>query len=561
LSNKNSLYIGEILAGRYRIADMLGEGGMGKVYLAEDLKLKGKKWAVKQCGAMPGNIGQFIDEAEILMTLNHPYLPNIADYYLPEPSDHVGNGYLIMDFIEGQTLQQLFQDQHQQLPVELIVKFSVQICDLFHYLHHRKPSPIIYRDLKPSNIMIDQHHNVRLIDFGTARNYKTGQSSDTIPLGTIAFAAPEQFENDQSDERTDLYTLGALMYFLLSRGKYYFTTRQRLEMIDGRLQKDLADIVHKLLMLNPADRYQEAIEVKHDLERWMGKIADSSDRTGTTQIRERSKTPENKVALILGMYAGAGATFATIAISKALDDWGVAHAVVEYPVNTAEHYALLFGDKYAPPGYVFEADKWLFNTTRETAKPWIEGHTAWYPIHPDDSRYRGVWTMDHTFRMLYTIKSPLTLIDISDVWEVPELDSLFKTADEIFIVVDPQPTKWNATMMQRMKDTLDKLIKCGKSVHLIANRDHLFAARKQWLQSLPLTPLCSIPDIAYSEVVDALWRGRPVQGTNEVKAKLIQSLQPLLNRLAPGNRSQLARRGAALRSRVQGIFKKSRWNG
>jgi serine/threonine protein kinase len=250
-----------MLGDRYQIIKAIGKGGMGTVYLAEDMNVKGKQRAVKELIRKTEEYQQFIDEADILVKLNHPYLPNILDYY---PPNDEGYSYLVMDYINGQTLQELFYQQ--QLSTDKVIKYAVQICDLFQYIHHEREEPIVYRDLKPSNVMIDEQDNVRLIDFGIARNYKEGQYSDTVQIGTVGFAAPEQFENTQSDHRTDLYSLGAMMYYLLSGGKYYSFTQQTLDQFNSNMPQTLNKIVHKLLMYQPQDRYQMAIEVKRKLE-------------------------------------------------------------------------------------------------------------------------------------------------------------------------------------------------------------------------------------------------------------------------------------------------------
>jgi serine/threonine protein kinase len=210
---------GDTLGGRYRIVSLLGQGGMGRVFLAEDLKLKGKKWAVKECLHVGSDVQVFLEEAEMLAQLQHPQLPQLVDYFA---SDTGGFAYLVMDYIQGPTLQDLFERGGRELAVDRVVNYSLQLCELFHYLHSFRPKAIIYRDLKPSNVMINEHDRVRLIDFGVARHFTLGKHADTLQLGTIGFAAPEQLVSAQTDFRSDLYTLGAMMYYLLSRGQYMY---------------------------------------------------------------------------------------------------------------------------------------------------------------------------------------------------------------------------------------------------------------------------------------------------------------------------------------------------
>ncbi len=191
-------------------------------FLAEDVKLAGKEWAVKEIPQRPEDVPHFLEEAQMLARLNHPQLPRIVDYYVVEP-DNVC--FVVMDYIEGQTLQAWFANRQKKADAASVLSFAVQLCDILHYLHSIEPEPVIYRDLKPSNVIIGQDGRIKLVDFGTARSYKAGQNSDTVPLGTIGFASPEQLHGFQTDARSDLYSLGAFMYHLLSGGGYYSVSR------------------------------------------------------------------------------------------------------------------------------------------------------------------------------------------------------------------------------------------------------------------------------------------------------------------------------------------------
>jgi eukaryotic-like serine/threonine-protein kinase len=174
----SQLQIGTTLANRYQIISRIGEGGMGAVFLANDLKLIGKQWAIKESLFHSHQNQGFADEAAILVKLDHPFLPKIIDFF---PPDGKGYSYLITDYVKGQTLQRLFEAS-KSISLDLVIRYAKQLCQVFDYLHHYKPRAIIYRDLKPSNVMIDEQNNVRLIDFGIARNYTTERNSDTVQL-------------------------------------------------------------------------------------------------------------------------------------------------------------------------------------------------------------------------------------------------------------------------------------------------------------------------------------------------------------------------------------------
>ncbi|MFS0839487.1 serine/threonine protein kinase [Paenibacillus sp. 1P03SA] len=256
------LYAGDILGSRYRIVSVAGRGGMGTVYLAEDLKLKGKRWAVKETLRHARDYQRFIDEAEMLIRLQHVHLPGIVDYF---PPDDEGFSYLVMDYIEGETLVERFDRTGGQVGAAAAVNYALQLCDLFHYLHDELPVPMIYRDLKPSNIMIDGQEQVRLIDFGIARHFKNGSPADTVRVGTVGFAAPEQFQQLQTDRRTDLYSLGAVLYYLLSGGKYPYSSTVSLARLNKEVPESLSAVVGKLLEPEPDNRYPNAGKLRADL--------------------------------------------------------------------------------------------------------------------------------------------------------------------------------------------------------------------------------------------------------------------------------------------------------
>jgi serine/threonine protein kinase len=206
------------LANRYQVQKKLGRGGMGAVYLVTDLRLAHKPWAVKEMSDAALTdpqekalaIEAFQREAALLAALNHPNLARVVDYF----EDH-GKHYLVMDFIEGNTLSDLLDGRREPFPTDQVLTWAEQLCDVLGYLHTHTP-PIIFRDLKPGNIMLDQHDHIHLIDFGVARLFKPGASRDTVSLGTPGYAPPEQYGRGQSDPRSDVYALGATLHQLLT---------------------------------------------------------------------------------------------------------------------------------------------------------------------------------------------------------------------------------------------------------------------------------------------------------------------------------------------------------
>lgn len=262
------LELGSVIDGKYKILNEIGHGGMSTVYLAINEKAN-KPWAVKEvrksCRKDFQVIRQsLIMEMELLKKLKHPRLPSIVDVI-----DEKENLLIVMDYIEGNTLEKLLTEQGAQKQ-ELVVEWAIQLCDVLEYLHTREPA-VIYRDMKPANVMLKSDGNVVLIDFGTAREYKEQNTGDTTCLGTQGYAAPEQFGTmGQTDARTDIYCLGATMYHLVtghnpSEPPYemYPITQWKPDLSTG-----LERIIEKCTCKNPQDRYQSAGELRYALEHY-----------------------------------------------------------------------------------------------------------------------------------------------------------------------------------------------------------------------------------------------------------------------------------------------------
>ena len=261
------LQVGSILNGTYKILNEIGHGGRSVVYLALNERAN-KTWAVKEVrkdGSADSEILSqgLVAETEMLKRLNHPNLPSIVD--VVDTSDSF---IIVMDYIEGRSLQSVLNHSGPQEP-DLVLKWAKQICDVLQYLHSQTP-PIIYRDMKPANVMLKPSGDITVIDFGTAREYKQHAQGDTTWLGTRGYAAPEQFGGQgETDARTDIYTLGATLYHLLT----------------GYSPADTNFVIYPLSQLNPQfkdsgwevivdkccqprreDRYQSCAELMYDLE-------------------------------------------------------------------------------------------------------------------------------------------------------------------------------------------------------------------------------------------------------------------------------------------------------
>jgi eukaryotic-like serine/threonine-protein kinase len=261
--------IGSVVEGKYEILKLIGQGGMSKVYLAMDKRLN-KQWAVKEIeknGRDKNNqvfIQSAIDEANMIKKLDHPSLPRIVDII-----EHVNVIYVIMDYIEGEPLNKILEEYGAQ-PQDLVIEWAKQLCEVLDYLHTCDP-PIIYRDMKPANVMLKPDGNIKLIDFGIAREYKEQNLADTVSLGTKGYAAPEQFGGKgQSDARTDVYCLGVTLYHLVT-GQNPCEPPYELYPIrhwNPQLSGGLERIIQKCTQLNPDDRYQSCAELLYALNHY-----------------------------------------------------------------------------------------------------------------------------------------------------------------------------------------------------------------------------------------------------------------------------------------------------
>ncbi|MBI4927271.1 MAG: serine/threonine protein kinase [Anaerolineae bacterium] len=216
---------GEVLRGRYRIRRVIGQGGMGCIYLADDQRLEGRTCALKEVEhdrTLPADLlrearEQFLREATVLARLDHPNLPKVSDFFSIASRD-----YLVMDYVPGKDLRALMMDARQAnsfLPEEDMLAWTNQLCDALAYLHDQSP-PILHRDIKPSNLKLTPSGLLKLVDFGLVKQAAPGEVTITIlqGQGTALYTPLEQYGGDSghTDVRSDVYAFGATLYHLLT---------------------------------------------------------------------------------------------------------------------------------------------------------------------------------------------------------------------------------------------------------------------------------------------------------------------------------------------------------
>ena len=259
------------LVNRYVVQDVIGVGGMGSVYRARDLHFPNvvKLVAVKEMiNRAPDPlvrktiIQNFEREANILATLNHASIPRIYDYFSEQ-----NRSYLVLEFINGKDLEAIISETAGFLSEELVLSWAIELCDVLSFLHDHKPDPIIFRDMKPSNVMVNLSQHVILVDFGIAKPFMAGQKGTMI--GTEGYSPPEQYRGEATP-LADIYALGATIHHALTKRDprleppFSFAERP-MRKINPSISAELEAVVNTALQYNPADRFPSADAMKEAL--------------------------------------------------------------------------------------------------------------------------------------------------------------------------------------------------------------------------------------------------------------------------------------------------------
>lgn len=268
---ERQLQSGNVLINRYLIQEVIGVGGMGSVYRARDLhfpnvvKLVAVKEMINQARdpqVRQTIIQNFEREANILATLNHTSIPKIFDYF-----SHDQRSYLVEEFVNGKDLDEFLSESESPLTEDQVVAWGIELCDVLEYLHNHKPEPIIFRDMKPSNVMVNQDSHIVLVDFGIAKMFRVGQKGTMI--GTEGYSPPEQYRGEATP-LADIYALGATMHHLLTkrdpRIETPFTFNERpVRKFNSSVSPELEAVINTSVQYNVQDRYQSAAAMKDAL--------------------------------------------------------------------------------------------------------------------------------------------------------------------------------------------------------------------------------------------------------------------------------------------------------
>lgn len=289
VSSTNLLQAGHLLHRRYRVLNKLGHGGMGVVYKAADTQLSDRPVVVKEMSSSGLSQSELIEateafkkEANLLASLMNSHLPRIYEHF-----SEGGRWYLIMDFIEGDTLENYQRKkQNKCLPIPEVLDIGIQLCTVFNFLHTHNP-PIIFRDLKPANVMRNSSGDIYLIDFGIARLFKPGQTKDTISIGSVGYAPPEQY-GKATTTRSDIYSLGATLHELISGDDPLHSPFKFAPLHLPSPWEPLESLIIRMVNVDVVQRPTSMAEVRNELQH----IA-SLQKGDSTSIKTRNFSTKN----------------------------------------------------------------------------------------------------------------------------------------------------------------------------------------------------------------------------------------------------------------------------
>ncbi len=298
------MQVGKIVFEKYEIIREMKTSELVSVYEARHIYLH-SSWVIKKINA---HHPLYIKEVEILKSLNHESIPLITDVFLEGDQT-----YIIREYIDGSTLGEIIREQGVMTENQ-VLHLGIQICQVLEYLHTHFEQPLIYRDIKPDNIILSNQNQIKLIDFGIARFYQGNKDADTEYLGTRGFAAPEQYGIGQTDIRTDVFGVGILLYYLLTQ-KNLMSTSIRLEPI--RFYRDdvsghIERIIQKASQFNVEERYTSIIELKNALQ-YLQEVQ-SVANLGCELINHKEK-----IITVSGIKSGIGTTHVAMTLATYIE--------------------------------------------------------------------------------------------------------------------------------------------------------------------------------------------------------------------------------------------------
>ncbi|URN93934.1 MAG: serine/threonine protein kinase [Candidatus Pristimantibacillus lignocellulolyticus] len=521
------LTAGTVIAERYVVVDYVTEGGMGQLYKVRDLRLEGAVRAMKVIKQEVNNLTATASmaqaresEAKLLTLLHHQGLPVIYDHF---HANEYHEEMIVMEWIEGQHLMQFCSEQKRVLPVELLLSMGIQLIEAIQYLHEQKPA-IIHRDIKPSNVMVCRNGQIKLIDFGISKLHRSKSSHHTMAFGTPGFAAPEQMKGLPTDEQSDLYSYGCILYFLCTGGKQ-IANQYDLQQIEYTIKREMSHIpkavrhlILQCLQPDPQYRIVQASEVRTLLHEFVPL------ETAYTAGKQLFSTKKIKTIGVFSLNTHAGAT--TIALLMA-QHYALNNRVkfVEYCGHSTCLESIPALQKVMP-----ESER-AFGEVEQYYKVMTVDHIEHYIF-----RSKGVNDPSEALKSFETIisadsKADYQFIDFSSGWNAEELSHISDKLDYVILVSDPAIIMSNERNFRNIQRLLITLEEINITYTWINNKDTNFSGRKSWNALNNGKEIFNISLLPAQHIYSAMWSYHWLSNKSRVLNKLRKKLMPLINKL------------------------------
>ena len=530
---------GEIIAGRYEIVREAGRGGMSVVYEAADLKLGGKRRALKAMKP-EARIADGAGEPEVLQRIDHPRLPQVIDVIPPENGRPL---MLVTDFVHGEPLGAAFEREGRRMDARRAASIAIGLCEALAYLHGLRP-PVVHLDVKPSNVMLDPAVGVRLIDFGIARLLGAG-SGAVARLGTPGFAAPEQAAGAPCGPEADVYAAGALLYWLLSGGQTPKPGELRFRGLAADAPEPLLDVLARMLSRDPARRPDARRAAALLRQAAGGGDALSGLHPEPGGARESAGRPKPRPRLIAAasFSRGAGATLMAAFLARLLARLRPT-ALVEFPGGEPELTALMAGP-----------DITAVESGAPSLPPVSRRHICWragpglqvHALHPDQKGAEAAFQAAHESRAMALLaperftfpetgaaEPPIIIADLSSRWIGEGGRAVAEACDILLMIADPAVWRWTASRRTAWRELARRREAAGLRSVWIANKDVRFPQRSAWLGLLPDPPAARVPHLAPDEWNAAVWSGKPFGRNGNPPAAIGKSLKPVVDLVLNG---------------------------
>ncbi|GMQ57124.1 hypothetical protein AN1V17_15190 [Vallitalea sediminicola] len=505
--------VGRIHFGKYRVIKEIGKGGMSNVFLAENIKL-GNKWAIKRI-KKSGSPINLLAEPSILKDLNHPLIPQIVD--IEEDTDYL---YIIEEYVEGINLQE-YKNQNKDINESIIIDFAIQMCDVLEYLHTRKPYPIIYRDMKPGNIMLTEGNKIKFVDFGIAREYKYNSNTDTVLIGTMGYAAPEQFGLRQSDVRTDIYSFGVTLYYLISGNNISLNYKELSLKEYGNYSDTLENLIERCIRIQPEERYQSVIEIKEELMQ--------KKDTERSQVHTVYSVVKQKTIGVMSLTNRAGATFFTTNLAAALGKKNVLISIIELPYDNPYIYDLVGISNYSEVTYYSILNEINNNKTIQRDKITTINNIMYLVRDPTRGKIDN-WDDNKTMKLIYSAKESLiSIVDIGYNYE--NIENLLPEFDLIYVLYDAMPPDLMANYNKLEK--LEAYNKKNNNIRYVLNSNNTGINMKTLNNYLEIRPDVTIPRLSAELMYRCAYKKKFPYEEKKLKNIFDEKFQSIYRELLP----------------------------